>query len=138
MVSMRVHGPWAEPGSLNLPDMESRCTSMARIDASGTTSLIIRHEATQRVGDDEDLNYTTNVYGPIQFDDGKGTPITAVHSWTQYKEISDMADLNWSAIGSRETTPCWTRPRSGRALRNSDQLFTLTEIVSYLQGCPAD
>ena len=50
-----------------------------------------RHEATQRVGDDEDLNYTTNVYGPIQFDDGKGTPITAVHSWTQYKEISDMA-----------------------------------------------
>ena len=91
MVSMRVHGPWAEPGSLNLPGMESRCTSMARIDASGTTSLIIRHEATQRVGDDEDLNYTTNVYGPIQFDDGKGTPITAVHSWTQYKEISDMA-----------------------------------------------
>ena len=52
-----------------------------------------RHEATQRVGDDEDLNYTTNVYGPIQFDDSKGTPITAVQSWTQYKEISDIAEF---------------------------------------------
>ena len=53
----------------------------------------VRHEATQRVGDDEDLNYTTNVYGPIQFDDSKGTPITAVQSWTQYKEISDIAEF---------------------------------------------
>ena len=30
-----------------------------------------RHEATQRVGED-DLIYTANIYGPLQFDEGKG------------------------------------------------------------------
>ena len=47
-----------------------------------------RHEATQRVGDDVDLIYTANVYGPVQFDEGPGTAITAVQSWMQYKELA--------------------------------------------------
>ena len=49
-----------------------------------------RHEATQRLGDD-DLIYTANVYGPVQFDDGPGTPIAAVQSWMQYRELADEA-----------------------------------------------
>ena len=52
-----------------------------------------RHEATQRIGEDEDLIYTANVYGPVQFDDGPGTPIGAVQSWMQYKELADASDL---------------------------------------------
>lgn len=46
-----------------------------------------RHEATQRVTD-EDLIYTANVYGPIQFDSGLGTPIALVQSWMQYLEAA--------------------------------------------------
>merc|ERR1711865_204078 len=42
-----------------------------------------RHEATQRVTDD-DLIYTANVWGPICFDSGVGTPPTAVLSWMEY------------------------------------------------------
>jgi len=42
-----------------------------------------RHEATQRVTDD-DLIYTANVWGPICFDSGPGTPPTAVLSWMEY------------------------------------------------------
>jgi len=73
-----------------------------------------RHDATQRIGEDEDLIYTANVYGPVQFDEGRGTPITAVQSWMQYKEAADAAGfklvsnrfegdgslLAWSPIGS--------------------------------------
>jgi hypothetical protein len=73
-----------------------------------------RHEATQRVGDHEDLIYTANVYGPIQFDDGPGTPIAAVQSWMQYKQAatafgiqlvanqfeSDPSLLAWAPVGS--------------------------------------
>ena len=51
-----------------------------------------RHEATQRVGED-DLVYTANVYGPIQFDSGPGTPVAAVMSWMQYKEVADSAGI---------------------------------------------
>jgi len=42
-----------------------------------------RHEATQRVTD-EDLIYTANVWGPIAFDSGVGTPVAAVLSWMEY------------------------------------------------------
>ena len=52
-----------------------------------------RHEATQRVGDD-DLVYTANLYGPIQFDEGPGTAIAAVMSWMQYKEVADSAGID--------------------------------------------
>merc|ERR1711907_451587 len=38
-----------------------------------------RHEATQPV--ETDLVYTSNLYGPIQFDNGVGTPVTMVASW---------------------------------------------------------
>ena len=51
-----------------------------------------RHEATQRVGED-DLIYTANVHGPIQFDEGPNTPITAVLSWMVYKEMADAAGV---------------------------------------------
>ena len=71
-----------------------------------------RHGATQRIGD-EDLIYTANVYGPLQFDSGAGTPIVAVQSWMQYKELAaaggvelvrntfagDAALLAWAPIG---------------------------------------
>jgi len=50
-----------------------------------------RHESTQRVGD-EDLIYTANVYGPIQFDSGVGTPPVLVQSWMQYLEAAKAAN----------------------------------------------
>lgn len=49
-----------------------------------------RHESTQRVGT-EDLVYFANVYGPIQFDEGKDTPISFVLSWMAYKAMADGA-----------------------------------------------
>ena len=52
-----------------------------------------RHEETQRVSD-EDLIYTANVYGPLQFDEGPGTPIVDVLSWMQYKELSIAAGVD--------------------------------------------
>lgn len=72
-----------------------------------------RHDATQRVSE-EDLIYTANVYGPVQFDSGRGTPIVAVQSWMQYKAMADSAGvrlvrntfaddaslLAWAPIGS--------------------------------------
>ncbi|MDE0654648.1 MAG: hypothetical protein OXI26_13485 [bacterium] len=72
-----------------------------------------RHDSTRRLGD-EDLIYTANIYGPIQFDDGPGTPISAVMSWMQYKAAaadaghplvanvfdSDASVLAWSPLGS--------------------------------------
>lgn len=72
-----------------------------------------RHEATQRVGE-EDLIYTANVYGPLQFDEGPGTPIAAVMSWMTYKEMADASGIElvkntfaddasllaWAPIGS--------------------------------------
>ncbi|MFT7221289.1 MAG: quercetin dioxygenase-like cupin family protein [Candidatus Azotimanducaceae bacterium] len=72
-----------------------------------------RHEATQRIGEEEDLIYTANVYGPVQFDDGPGTPIAAIQSWMQYKELADASGvklvqntfagdaslLAWSSLG---------------------------------------
>jgi hypothetical protein len=72
-----------------------------------------RHEATQRIGD-EDLIYTANGYGPLQFDEGPGTPITAVVSWMTFKEMADAAGvelvrntfpgdtslLGWAPLGS--------------------------------------
>merc|ERR1712087_501996 len=50
-----------------------------------------RHEATQRVKEDEDLVYFANAYGPIQFDSGVGTPVEAVLSWMQYLEMAKAA-----------------------------------------------
>lgn len=47
-----------------------------------------RHEATQRVKEDEDLIYIANVYGPIQFDSGVGTPVAAVLSWMTYLQMA--------------------------------------------------
>jgi hypothetical protein len=49
-----------------------------------------RHDATQRIGT-EDLIYTANVYGPLQFDSGRGTPIAAVVSWMQYKKMAESS-----------------------------------------------
>lgn len=49
-----------------------------------------RHDATQRLTD-EDLIYTANLFGPIQFDSGRGTPISFVFSWMTYKAMADAA-----------------------------------------------
>ena len=46
-----------------------------------------RHEATQRLTD-EDLIYTANIYGPVAFDSGKGTPLTNVLSWMEYQALA--------------------------------------------------
>eukprot|EP00933_Yihiella_yeosuensis_P041618 TRINITY_DN36005_c0_g1_i1.p1 TRINITY_DN36005_c0_g1~~TRINITY_DN36005_c0_g1_i1.p1 ORF type:complete len:480 (-),score=108.73 TRINITY_DN36005_c0_g1_i1:245-1684(-) len=43
-----------------------------------------RHESTQPV--EKDLVYTANVWGPIAFDSGVGTPVTMVLSWMTYLE----------------------------------------------------
>ena len=72
-----------------------------------------RHDATRQLGD-EDLIYAANIYGPIQFDEGPGTPITTVRSWMQYKATAEAAGtpmvanvfegdtslLAWSPLGS--------------------------------------
>merc|ERR1711934_218599 len=50
-----------------------------------------RHESTQRVTD-EDLIYTANLYGPIQFDTGLGTPVLAVLSWMQYLAAAEASN----------------------------------------------
>ena len=49
-----------------------------------------RHDATQRLTDD-DLIYMANVYGPLTFDSGRGTPIAAVLSWMEYDALSKAA-----------------------------------------------
>ncbi len=74
-----------------------------------------RHEATQRLGD-EDLIYTANVYGPIQFDSGVGTPIVAVQSWMQYKELADAqgVELVRSKVAGDDTLLAWA-PLVGQA-----------------------
>lgn len=51
-----------------------------------------RHDATQRLTD-EDLVYTANLFGPIQFDSGRGTPIAFVFSWMTYKAMADAAGV---------------------------------------------
>jgi hypothetical protein len=58
-----------------------------------------RHEATQRAPDcTDDLIYTANVWGPIQFDSGVGTPVLAVFSWMQYLEAANA--MNTPLIAS--------------------------------------
>ena len=74
-----------------------------------------RHEATQRIGDHEDLIYTANVYGPVQFDNGPGTPIAAVQSWMQYKEAANAFGLQLVAnqFASDSTLLAWAPVGSG-------------------------
>ena len=49
-----------------------------------------RHDATQRLTD-EDLIYLANVYGPLTFDSGRGTPVAAVLSWMEYDALAKAA-----------------------------------------------
>lgn len=49
-----------------------------------------RHESTQPV--ETDLVYTANVYGPIQFDSGVGTPVVMVLSWMTYLQMAQAAN----------------------------------------------
>ena len=72
-----------------------------------------RHESTQSLTD-EPLIYTANVYGPLIFDSGKGTPVEAVLSWVEYvalaegggaklvpnSEAAEKALLAWSPLES--------------------------------------
>ncbi len=46
-----------------------------------------RHDATQRLTDD-DLIYMANVYGPLTFDSGRGTPVASVLSWMEYDALA--------------------------------------------------
>ena len=72
-----------------------------------------RHDASQRVTD-EDLIYFANIYGPLMFDSGLGTPVVAVLSWMEYVALAeaggsklvpntftnDSSLLAWAPIGS--------------------------------------
>lgn len=49
-----------------------------------------RHDATQRLTDD-DLIYMANVYGPLTFDSGRGTPVENVLSWMDYDALAKAA-----------------------------------------------
>jgi quercetin dioxygenase-like cupin family protein len=49
-----------------------------------------RHESTQPV--ETDLIYTANVYGPIQFDSGVGTPVVMVLSWMTYLQMAQASN----------------------------------------------
>lgn len=51
-----------------------------------------RHDATQRVTN-EDLIYTANIYGPVAFDSGKGTPILGLMSWIEYKALAEASGV---------------------------------------------
>merc|ERR1740129_1869997 len=48
-----------------------------------------RHESTQPVNESEDSVYLANIYGPIQFDSGVGTPIAFVFSWMSYLQMAE-------------------------------------------------
>merc|ERR1740123_2624153 len=48
-----------------------------------------RHESTQPVNESEDTVYLANIYGPIQFDSGVGTPIAFVFSWMSYLQMAE-------------------------------------------------
>eukprot|EP00930_Biecheleria_cincta_P094051 TRINITY_DN847_c0_g1_i1.p1 TRINITY_DN847_c0_g1~~TRINITY_DN847_c0_g1_i1.p1 ORF type:complete len:1188 (-),score=260.75 TRINITY_DN847_c0_g1_i1:375-3938(-) len=48
-----------------------------------------RHEATQPVDEAEDTVYLANIFGPIQFDSGVGTPIAFVFSWMSYLQMAE-------------------------------------------------
>ena len=67
-----------------------------------------RHDETQRVTD-EDLIYTANVYGPIVFDSGRGTPVSAVMSWMEYLELakSSGVELVRSALNTENVLLAW-------------------------------
>ena len=74
-----------------------------------------RHDATQRVSDD-DLIYTANVYGPLTFDTGPGTPIVAVVSWMDYVALAEAGASSWCPIPLPTTAVCWPgRPLGHKA-----------------------
>ena len=56
-----------------------------------------------------DLIYTANVYGPVQFDEGEGTPIAAIQSWMQYKALADAQGINLvrNAGNTADTLLAW-------------------------------
>jgi quercetin dioxygenase-like cupin family protein len=87
-----------------------------------------RHESTQRIGDD-DLVYFANVYGPIQFDGGKDTPIAFVLSWMGYKAMADGANnpLIQSKLGGDEhPSSGWTSAGTTSSGTTSDKCSTST------------
>jgi quercetin dioxygenase-like cupin family protein len=78
-----------------------------------------RHESTQSIGTD-DLIYIANVYGPIQFDSGKDTPIAFILSWMQYKAMAE-------GFGSPLVKS--TFPNDRTLLANSDGFGKLNEDI---------
>ena len=69
-----------------------------------------RHDATQRVSED-DLIYTANVYGPLTFDTGPGTPIVAVVSWMDYVALAEAGASSWCRTPLPTTAVCWPGPQ---------------------------
>ena len=72
-----------------------------------------RHESTQSLTD-EPLIYTANVYGPLIFDSGKGTPVEAVLSWVEYVALAEGggAKLVPNSEGAEKALLAWSALKS--------------------------
>mgnify|MGYP002014173429 FL=1 len=72
-----------------------------------------RHESTQSLTD-EPLIYTANVYGPLIFDSGKGTPVEAVLSWVEYVALAEGggAKLVPNSDGAEKALLAWSALKS--------------------------
>ena len=73
-----------------------------------------RHESTQSLTD-EPLIYTANVYGPLVFDSGKGTPVEAVLSWVEYTALAEAggAKLVPNTSSTDASLLAWSPLKSG-------------------------
>ena len=56
-------------------------------------SIAVRELLPTRTVTDEDLIYTANIYGPLVFDSGPGTPVEAVVSWMDYKTMAEEGGI---------------------------------------------
>lgn len=72
-----------------------------------------RHESTQSLTE-EPLIYTANVYGPLIFDSGKGTPVEAVLSWVEYVALAEGggAKLVPNSEGAEKALLAWSALKS--------------------------
>ena len=72
-----------------------------------------RHESTQSLTE-EPLIYTANVYGPLIFDSGKGTPVEAVLSWVEYVALAEGggAKLVPNSEGAEKALLAWSSLKS--------------------------
>jgi hypothetical protein len=96
-----------------------------------------RHEATQPI--ETDLIYTSNVYGPIQFDSGPGTKVEAVASWMTYLEAAQAFNSpllantfeNDSSLLAPSCLSTTSKPRSVDAGTMSSSCFAFLPCLPW-------